>query len=185
LIDGHGIVVGDRLIGIPSSGLHTNGYSLARRIVFDRLGLGIRDRVPELGATVGDVLLAPHRSYLSTMRPLLRNRAIKGMAHITGGGITDNLPRILPRGLEAIVRVGSWSVPPLFTWLRTAGAVPEDDMRRTFNMGIGLIVAVAESDAERVLVDLQTRGERDARVIGEVVGAASADAEPRVRYVTG
>ena len=123
LIDGRRIAAGDVLIGLPSSGLHTNGYSLARTIVFDRLKLGVHDRVPELGITVADALLAPHRSYLPVIRPLLETSPgmIKGMAHITGGGITDNLPRVLPPGTDAVVRQGSWEVPGLFRWLERDG----------------------------------------------------------------
>src|SRR4029077_5286269 len=102
IVDGHGIVAGDVLIGIPSSGLHTNGYSLARQVVFDRLGLHVDSVVPELGRTVGDLLLEPHSSYLSMIRPVLDGHRIKGMAHITGGGLTDNLPRVLPRGTAAV-----------------------------------------------------------------------------------
>src|SRR5690349_21912759 len=147
LVDGRRIAPGDVLIGLPSSGLHTNGYSLARRIVFEELGLRVGDRVEALGATVGEALLAVHRSYLPVVRPFLRESLIKGMAHITGGGITDNLPRVLPSGCEARVRLGSWAVPPLFRWLQEAGKVPVEDMLRTFNMGIGLILVVAAGDA--------------------------------------
>src|SRR5262245_24800401 len=129
IIDGRAIAPGDVLVGIPSSGLHTNGYSLARSIVFDRLALAVSHRVPELGTTVSEALLAPHRSYLPVVRPLLAGGrpAIKGMAHITGGGITDNLPRVLPDGTGAIVRLTSWEVPPVFRWLQQAGGVPLDD----------------------------------------------------------
>ncbi len=179
LIDGRNVAPGDVLIGVPSSGLHTNGYSLARRIVFDRLGLDVRDRVPELGTTVGDALLAPHRSYLQLIRPLLSQRIIKAMAHITGGGITDNLPRVLATGTEAVVRIGAWDVPPIFRWLGAAGSVPQEDMFRTFNMGIGLILVVAPSDADGVVRAVADAGELSARVIGEIV----AGGEPRVRYV--
>jgi phosphoribosylformylglycinamidine cyclo-ligase len=176
LIDGRSIAAGDRLIGIPSSGLHTNGYSLARSIVFDTLRLGVRDRVPELGMTVAEALLAPHRSYLPIVRPLLDLAVIKGMAHVTGGGITDNLPRILPAGTEAVVHAGSWEVPPLFLWLERAGAVPRADMPRTFNMGVGLILAVAAADVDRVMGSLPP----GARVIGSI--AVSSSRDPRVRY---
>ena len=176
IIDGRGIAPGDVLIGLASNGLHTNGYSLARRIVFDGLGLGVDDRVDVLGATVGDALLAVHRSYLPVVRPLLGERAIKGMAHITGGGITDNLPRVLPQGCEARVRLGSWDVPPIFTWLQRSGRVPEPDMLRTFNMGIGLILVVAPGDAETVLQRLRAAGESPA-VIGDI-----ASGPPQVRY---
>ena len=183
LIDGRRITAGDVLIGLPSSGLHTNGYSLARTIVFDRLKLGVHDRVPELGITVADALLAPHRSYLPVIRPLLEALpgTIKGMAHITGGGITDNLPRVLPAGTDAIVRVGSWEVPPLFRWLERAGAVPREDMLRTFNMGLGLILAVSAADADRAMGALRGAGEQGARVIGEIAAAAPGSA-PAVRY---
>ena len=169
LINGRAIAVGDVLVGVPSSGLHTNGYSLARRIVFDTLKLDVGSYVSELQLTVGDALLEPHRSYLPFVQPLLEATRIKGMAHITGGGITDNLPRILPHGTAAVIDVSSWTVPPLFTWLRNAGDVPIDDMLRTFNMGIGLIIVVASDQAEPLISELAARGGRDARVIGEVV----------------
>jgi phosphoribosylformylglycinamidine cyclo-ligase len=176
LIDGRAIAPGDVLIGLPSSGLHTNGYSLARSIAFDRLRLTVTDRVDELGASVGEALLAPHRSYLPVVRPLLESSAIKGMAHITGGGITDNLPRVLPRGTDAVIRPGSWDVPPIFQWLERAGGVPRADMLRTFNMGIGLILVVAPADGDRVLSSLSGEG----RVIGAIASSPSSD--PRVRY---
>ncbi len=156
LIDGKRIVPGDTLIGLPSSGLHTNGYSLARRIVFDAAGLEVGSPVPwDPAMTIGQALLAPHRAYLPAIRPLLPSGAIKGMAHITGGGITENLPRVLPSGTHAAVDRTSWTVPPLFTWLQQAGEVPDDDMLRTFNMGVGLIVVVGAEDAPMVLRDLQ------------------------------
>jgi phosphoribosylformylglycinamidine cyclo-ligase len=164
LIDGSRIRAGDLLIGLPSSGLHTNGYSLARRIAFEIVGLDASDPVDELGATIGDVLLAPHRSYLSAIRPLLPSGVIRGIAHITGGGITDNLPRILPDSVSARIDTGSWVVPPVFRWLQRSGNVPLDDMRRTFNMGVGLIVVTAPGDAPIVLTQLP-----DAVVIGDLV----------------
>jgi len=181
LIDGRGVAPGDVLIGIPSSGLHTNGYSLARTIVFDRLGLRVHDRVAELGVSVAEALLEPHRSYLPVVRPLLDTGRIKGMAHITGGGITDNLPRVLPRGTEALVRLGSWEVPPIFRWLERAGAVPQDDMLRTFNMGVGLVLVVAAADADAVIGAMRAGGESAVRVIGEVAVAAEG-CPPAVRY---
>jgi phosphoribosylformylglycinamidine cyclo-ligase len=140
LINGRAIAVGDVLVGVPSSGLHTNGYSLARKIAFELLGLRVDSHVAALGTTVGEAFLTPHRSYLPLVQPLLDQGRIKGMAHITGGGITDNLPRILPHGTAAQVRVSSWEVPPLFRWLQESGHVPFDDMMRTFNMGVGLII---------------------------------------------
>jgi len=179
LINGRGIRVGDVLVGVPSSGLHTNGYSLARRIVFDHLGLRVDSHVAALGKTVADALLEPHRSYLPMVAPLLPAGRIKGMAHITGGGITDNLPRVLPHGTAAVVDASAWPVPPLFAWLRDSGKVPVDDMYRTFNMGIGLIVVCAKDQAEALIDELAARGARDSRVIGEVV----AGEPPSVSYV--
>jgi phosphoribosylformylglycinamidine cyclo-ligase len=164
LIDGKGIVAGDVLIGIPSSGLHTNGYSLARRIVFDEAKLRVDSRVPELGRTIGEMLLEPHRSYLPLIGPLLSSGLIKGMAHITGGGITDNLPRILPDGTSAVIDRSSWRVPPIFQWLQRTGHVPDDDMMRTFNMGIGLIVACDNSSADQLIERLGPGAARIGRI---------------------
>ena len=146
LIDGVAIEVGDVVIGLPSSGLHTNGYSLARRIVFDQAGLSVETHVPELGTSVAKALLEPHRSYLPVLRPLLGLGLIKGMAHITGGGLTGNLLRILPEGTAARIDIGAWEIPALFRYLRRAGAVPDDDMFRTFNMGIGLAMVLSPKD---------------------------------------
>jgi len=179
LVSGRAIAIGDVLVGVPSSGLHTNGYSLARRIVFDHLGLRVDSHVAALGRTVADALLEPHRSYLPFVSPLLAAGRIKGMAHITGGGITDNLPRVLPHGTAAVVDAASWPVPPLFDWLRASGRVPADDMYRTFNMGIGLIIVTAKDQAEALIDELAARGGRDARVIGEIV----AGEPPSVSYV--
>ena len=178
LITGRGIAVGDVLVGVPSSGLHTNGYSLARRIVFEHLRLTVDAHVPELGRTLGDALLEPHRSYLSIVHPLLEGGRIKGMAHITGGGITDNLPRVLPHGTGAVVRTKSWDVPPMFRFLQDAGRVNDDEMRRTFNMGIGLIIVTAADNAEALIGELAARGGRDARMIGEITSAS----DPTVTY---
>ena len=165
LIDGRRIVAGDALIGVPSSGLHTNGYSLARRIAFDLAKLRVDSQVADLGTTLGTALLEPHRSYLPLVRPLLPSGVIKGMAHITGGGITDNLPRMLPEGAAAEIDRSSWRVPPIFQWLQRTGNVPDADMLRTFNMGIGLIVACAAASAEQLTTQLGP----GAAVIGRVV----------------
>jgi phosphoribosylformylglycinamidine cyclo-ligase len=173
LIDGTRIAPGDLLVGVPSSGLHTNGYSLARRIAFDVAGLRVDSRVPELGATIGDALLVPHRSYLPVIRPLLDARVIKGMAHITGGGITDNLPRILPAGTHAQIDRSRWRVPAIFQWLQRIGSVPDEDMMRTFNMGVGLIVVCDPRDEASVRSALTDAGEPNAGVIGKV--AAGGD----------
>jgi phosphoribosylformylglycinamidine cyclo-ligase len=169
LINGRTITAGDVLVGVPSSGLHTNGYSLARRIAFDHLKLSVDSHVPELQRTVGEALLEPHRSYLPCVQPLLEGGRIKGMAHITGGGITENLPRILPHGTAAVIDAASWEVPPIFRWLQQGGKVPVDDMMRTFNMGVGLIVVTASDRADALISELAARGGRDARVIGEIV----------------
>ena len=176
LITGRTIHAGDRLVGVPSSGLHTNGYSLARRIAFDHLGLRPDSLVPDLGHTVADAFLEPHRSYLAMIRPLLDR--IKGMAHITGGGITENLPRVLPHGTAAAIDTSSWEVPPVFRWLEQAGRVPPDEMRRTFNMGIGMILVVGQERADAALEELAARGGRDARIIGEIVAGDT----PTVSY---
>jgi phosphoribosylformylglycinamidine cyclo-ligase len=178
IIDGKRISPGDVLIGLSSSGLHTNGYSLARRIVFDHLKLDVASRVPDLNMTVGEALLLPHRSYLPVVDPLLGTATIKGMAHITGGGITDNLPRILPAGARASIDRASCEVPPLFRWLVEAGGVPTEDAWRTFNMGIGLIVACAQADAPKVLNTFHEHGEPDARVIGRIING-----DPGVSYL--
>jgi phosphoribosylformylglycinamidine cyclo-ligase len=179
LINGRAIAVGDVVVGVPSSGLHTNGYSLARRIVFDMLGLRVDSHVAELSMTVGQAMLEPHRSYLTIVRPILDGGRVKGMAHITGGGITDNLPRILPHGTAAVVDAASWPVPPLFRWLQKSGGVPAEDMMRTFNMGIGLIIITTRDHAEPLIEELAARGGRDARVIGEVVPGEP----PSVSYI--
>ena len=178
VIDGRSIVPGDLLIGLPSAGLHTNGYSLARSVMFDLCGFSADTMVPELGVTVGDALLAPHRSYLSAVRPLLDAGLIKGMAHITGGGITENLPRTLPAGCAADVDRRSWSVPPIFAFLRTRGDIAEDEMLRAFNMGIGLIAVVEASSSDRV-VDLLRRGGERPNALGRVVSG-----DRGVRYVS-
>jgi len=169
IIDGRGIRPGDQLVGIPSSGLHTNGYSLARRIVFDELHLGVGSTVPELGATIGETLLRTHRSYLHLVEPLLEEGLVGGLAHITGGGITDNLPRILPPGTAARIDRRAWKVPPVFSFLVRAGKVPVEDAYRTFNMGVGLIAVCHPLDLPRVIARLQQGGEPEPNVIGEVV----------------
>ncbi|MDP6460739.1 MAG: phosphoribosylformylglycinamidine cyclo-ligase [Gemmatimonadota bacterium] len=151
LLDGSGILPGDRLVGFPSSGLHTNGYSLARKIVEDTASLSLEATPACLGGeTVADALLAPHLSYTKEMRALMADDSarVKGFAHITGGGIPGNLRRILPAGVDAVLNPGSWEEPAIFDLLREAGGVPEDDMRRAFNLGLGLVaVAGGETGA--------------------------------------
>jgi phosphoribosylformylglycinamidine cyclo-ligase len=169
VLDGSKVAVGDVLVGLPSSGLHTNGYSLARKILFDQLGLRIRDRAPwqTKALSVGEILLEPHRSYLKALRPVLSHRALHGMAHITGGGITDNLPRILPANTHALIRTGTWTVPELFHFLQEKGEVEAGEMFRVFNMGIGMILAVEPSGLSEVLGLLRNAGQRTA-IIGTV-----------------
>lgn len=178
LVDGTHIVPGDVLIGLTSAGLHTNGYSLARQVLFDVCGYSTDTYVPELGTSLGDALLAPHRSYLRIVRPLLEANLAKGMAHITGGGITENVPRVLPGGCAAAIDVQSWSVPPLFRLLHDRGKIATDEMYRAFNMGIGLVVVCDAVRADLTLSILQDAGDVKAMVIGSVV---SGDRD--VRYV--
>jgi phosphoribosylformylglycinamidine cyclo-ligase len=151
IIDGRRITPGDAVFALPSSGLHTNGYSLARRIFFDRLGLGIGDRVDELGCTVGEELLKVHTSYVRPVNGLIQRADVKGLAHITGGGLIENLPRILPRSCNAVIDRGSWPVPPVFTFLRERGEIDEREMYTVFNMGLGMIVITSPEDAGSVL----------------------------------
>jgi phosphoribosylformylglycinamidine cyclo-ligase len=178
IVDGRTIVPGDVLIGFPSSGLHTNGYSLARRIFFELAQWKPDKFVRELGVTLADALLAPHRSYWPFVRPLLQQQYLRGLAHITGGGITENLPRVLPEGCAAEIDRRSWSVPPIFRLLQQHGRVSDDEMFRTFNMGIGMIVACAPRDAERVIDAVSNAGEAHATRIGFVVSG-----DRTVRYV--
>ena len=168
IIDGRSIAPGDVIIGLPSSGLHTNGYSLARRILFDRLGLGVDSVVAELGCTVGEELLRTHRSYRAAVGPAIETGQVKGIAHITGGGLTDNVPRVLPDGCAAVIDPERWPRLPIFDFLRERGDVPIADMYRTFNMGVGLVLICARDDAHGVLAKLITCGEVGAALIGEV-----------------
>jgi len=167
IIDGSSITVGNKLIGIASSGLHSNGYSLARRIIFDRMGLGIHDQLPGMGATVAETLLTPTKIYVRAMLNLLKDFRINGIAHITGGGLTDNVPRILPKLCKASFKLDSWQRPPVFSLLQEAGKVDQYEMYRTFNMGIGMVLSVAEQDVDDILARLQGLGET-AWLVGEV-----------------
>jgi phosphoribosylformylglycinamidine cyclo-ligase len=166
-----GVREGDVLLGLPSAGLHTNGYSLARKVLLEALGHRVSTHLPELGTTVGKALLAPHRSYLAALEPLLERDKVRALAHITGGGFPGNIPRVLPEGLGARLRRGSWEVPPLFRLIQAAGGVPDEEMGRTFNMGIGMIVVVSPSDLHEVEHSLERRGEASF-VIGSVVAGS-------------
>jgi len=150
MINGATIRAGDILLGLPSTGLHTNGYSLARKLLLEVAGYGVKTYLPELGGTVGDELLKVHRSYLRPIQALAAKGLLKGAAHITGGGITGNTPRILPPRVAIEVDTAAWLAPPIFELLRRLGNIPDDDYRRTFNLGIGMILVVAGRNLARV-----------------------------------
>ncbi len=158
LIDGNRIKDGDSLIGIPSSGLHSNGYSLARKVLFDSKRMSTKKVLPEIGVSLGEELLKPTIIYVKAFKAIKDKVDVKGMAHITGGGIPGNLPRIFPKGLGAVLDKGSWPEPAIFSVIRKAGNVPEEDMKRTFNMGLGLIVVVSGKEGKKVLAALRKKG---------------------------
>lgn len=168
LITGAGIVRGDQILALPSSGLHSNGFSLARKILFDVGGYRLKDRVAELGRTIGEEMMTPTRIYVKTVLPLLEQFAVKGMAHITGGGVVENVPRILPEGVSAQIRRGSWPVPPVFRLIQSIGNISDQEMYRTFNMGIGLCLVVPIDQTEGMMNQLQANGEPVYR-IGEII----------------
>jgi phosphoribosylformylglycinamidine cyclo-ligase len=167
IIDGSSITVGNKLIGIGSSGLHSNGYSLARRIIFDHMGLAINSQLPDSSKTVAEELLTPTRIYVRAILNLLKDFHINGIAHITGGGLLENVPRVLPKGCAANIKLGSWSMPSIFSIMQEAGNVEQNEMYRTFNMGIGMVLAVAATDVDDILSRLNGLGEQ-AWLIGEV-----------------
>jgi phosphoribosylformylglycinamidine cyclo-ligase len=169
IITGEGIQIGDVLIGLPSNGLHTNGYSLARKLLFEVAKYGPDQYVNELKDKTGAALMRTHKSYLSVIKKLTAVEGmVRGMAHITGGGITENLPRILPRGTAAVVDLAGWTVPPLFEHLQRLGDVEQDEMLRTFNMGIGLIVVVPAEQVKKAKAILNRANERHS-MIGRIV----------------
>ncbi len=172
IINGSGIVPGDRLIGLPSTGLHSNGYSLARKVLLDVAGYNVNTYLDGLGRTLGEELLEPTRIYVKTVLPLLERFEIKGLANITGGGLTENIPRILPEGAGVKINLQSWPVHPVFDLIRSLGGVAEPEMLRTFNMGIGMVAVVSGDDAGTVTADLEARGEKS-YIIGEVVEGKS------------
>jgi phosphoribosylformylglycinamidine cyclo-ligase len=180
IIDGSDIAVGHRVIGLASSGLHSNGYSLVRRVLFERNSYRVTDEIPQLGGLLGEELLKPTRIYVETVLNLLRDFRLSGISHITGGGLTDNLPRILPKSCRAVLHRQSWPVPPIFHFLREQGNIPEDEMRRTFNNGIGLALVVDQELVADIILRLQALGEH-AFVIGEIT--ARKNDEPPVVYV--
>ena len=177
IVNGSSVRPGDVLIGLPSSGLHTNGYSLARRAIFDQAGLTVDDVLPGTGRRVGDVLLAVHRSYLKPVVSLMKRVRVRAMAHITGGGFPDNVPRVLPKGVTAVFDRAAWKVPALFEFIQKAGNVDRDEMYRVFNMGLGLVVMVRAADVGLALKVLRQAGTRPV-----VVGRIEKGAE-RVRLI--
>jgi phosphoribosylformylglycinamidine cyclo-ligase len=180
IIDGCAIAAGDVLIGLASTGLHSNGYSLARRVLFEQAQLTVTSRVPGLDQSVGEVLLMPTRIYAKQILTLIHEFPIKGIAHITGGGITENLPRVFPPGVRAQVQRKAWPVPPIFDVIAARGAVAREEMYRVFNMGIGLILVVPSDVAEAVVQRVTALGDRGYR-IGGIVSAK--DGGPLVEYV--
>ncbi|WP_437755384.1 phosphoribosylformylglycinamidine cyclo-ligase [Sorangium sp. So ce1389] len=183
ILDGKRIAAGDAVIGVASSGLHSNGYSLARRVLEKEMGLRMGDRVDELGATVGEALLTPTRIYARAITALLAasGDAVRGLSHITGGGLPGNLPRVLPDGLGARLDLGSYQRPAVFQVLQRGGPVDEAEMRRTFNLGVGLVAVVEKGAADRAIEALAGSGER-AWVLGEVVSVGDVPFEERVQF---
>lgn len=167
IVDGSKIEAGDAIIGLDSSGLHTNGYSLARKICFEVAGLSVDDEMSGTGRSVGEALLEPHISYARAIQVLNRIVEIRGMAHITGGGITDNLPRTLPDGLSGLINLDAWPLPPVFRFLMDTGKVAADEMLRAFNCGIGFAVIVPEAERRKALQSFEQIGQ-SAREIGRV-----------------
>lgn len=180
MIDGSGVTVGDRLIGIASSGLHSNGYSLVRKVVLEHHRMDLGKKVEEIGEVLGEALLRPTRIYVKTVLNLVRDFKIGGIAHITGGGVTGNLPRVIPTGCKAVVHKGTWDIPPIFPFLKERGNIPEDEMFKTFNNGIGMVLIVKIKEAGEILERLNSMGEK-AFLIGEV-GKAEKEQEP-IEYI--
>lgn len=168
ILTGESVQAGDVLIGLPSNGLHTNGYSLARKLLFEVAGYSPEKYVNEIKNKVGNELMRVHKSYWPVVRRLLDGDCVTGMAHITGGGLTENLPRVLPKNLGAVVELGSWPVLPIFDHLRKLGNVPQDDMLRTFNMGIGMVLVVPSKRFKKVQTLIDRAGEKG-YTIGRIV----------------
>ncbi len=180
IIDGSEIKVGDKIIGLSSSGIHSNGYSLVRKICFEELGLKVDDYIDELGCTLGEELIRPTHIYTEPLLNLFKNYKVSGLVHITGGGFDDNIPRVLPKGSKAVIKEGSWPVQPIFTFLQEKGKVPVEEMRRTFNYGIGMAVVIDERLVDDAVQQLVALGESP-HVIGEV--AAREKEEESVVFV--
>ncbi|MFH1824926.1 MAG: phosphoribosylformylglycinamidine cyclo-ligase [Candidatus Firestonebacteria bacterium] len=168
IIDGRNIKAGDKIIGLPSNGLHTNGYTLARKLLLEKAGYKINEFIPELKTTLGQELLKPHKSYSKVIFRLMERFTIKGIAHITGGGFLDNIPRILPKNLSVVIKKDSWKVLPIFNLIRKLGNLNDTEMFRTFNMGLGMVVFVSDKDSGQILNYLK-RTKEESYEIGEVV----------------
>ena len=181
IVDGSEIQVGDQIIGIASSGLHSNGYSLVRKICFDVLKMDVTTHVPELGQTLGEALLTPTRIYSETVQHLIRGLPIRGLAHITGGGIVNNIMRIIPKACGLELKRGSWETPPIFRFLQEAGNVEDAEMMRVFNNGIGMVAVVPDEAAQDILARLGATKEK-AWIIGEIVERPAGD-DNRFRWV--
>lgn len=167
LIDGSGISVGDVIIGLASNGIHSNGYSLARHVLFSQAGLDINDSVEGIDGSIGTELLRPTKIYVKPILNLIKHFTIKGIAHITGGGLTENIPRILPQRCKAVIVRGTWDTPPIFNIIRDMGGVDENEMLRVFNMGIGMAIIVPEKESKEIVDHLEALGER-AYIIGRI-----------------
>lgn len=168
IIDGSTIVPGDVLIGLPSSGLHSNGFSLARKVLLEKAGYDVNEPIPELGRTLGEELLEPTRIYVKQVLPLVEAGLVKGMAHITGGGLVENLPRVLPEGVGVLLERDSWQVPAVFQLIQRTGEVADSEMLRTFNMGIGLVLAVAKDNVAQAQALLSKAGQASV-IIGQTI----------------
>ena len=179
LLEGSEIAVGFQLIGIGSSGLHSNGYSLVRKIFFEGLKMSVEDYVEDFGRTLGEELLEPTRIYARAIANLRRDFRVYGISHITGGGFIDNPPRILPGSCKAVINKSSWPTPPVFSYLQKAGQISEREMMRTFNNGLGLVVVVSEEETDEVLLRLKAMGE-SAFHIGSV--ESKDDGEEAVQF---
>lgn len=177
IVDGSGIAEGDALIGLPSSGVHSNGFSLVRKALFEQAGYGVDDTLDELGgATLGETLLTPTRIYVKALRPLFRAGVVKGVAHITGGGFIENIPRMIPDGLAVRIGLGTWPALPIFDVIERAGQVDHMEMFNIFNMGLGMVLAVDAARADETVAMLAEHGEPAYR-IGSVIAKASDDVE--------
>ena len=168
IITGAKVAVGQKVVGIPSSGIHSNGYSLVRKVFFDKMNMSVNDYVEELGETLGEALLRPTRIYADACEAVLPNFDVKGIVHITGGGFYENIPRILPEGTAVSINVGTWDVPPIFPYMQKCGNIDREEMFSTYNMGVGMMMVVDAEDADAVVEALKDAGE-NASVIGEIV----------------